>query len=627
MTVNLSELKPGTELELTYDGSRGARTITVYVADYDRSPCVVEEWERDDVELRLGDTDAGRFLRLGFSVSEDSDEWDYEDDYTNVRSLNSKAKRGRRLGTVLDMDVLDSSDDRGVSVHEYRTATTGDVVQVDDREGVVTDDGYGVTVEFGDGDTVDLRSMARRGVYYTDYSGEGRGYETVVVEEFSRTGETVEPSDEESDLFEVFQDYGHGAERGKVVAVDLDGTRYELTYRHDADEEGIRFTGPNSTRDGDLRLRLDPLGLVFNGSRIQVEDLTLVYGEETDEDEESEFDTVDARETDTDDEDREFEEGDRVFLRGEDFSGNSRDFHATVTTVTAGGDVFRFSTDEEELGYYQRESGEAYADRWALRVEEVGHLDDEEADEDDDEDDDSGRECYAEGCSEDARERSSYCSEECYEDVHGHTPAELLDPDADPHGDEENQLRTDGGVEPVRPRFTLPEDHYYGRTVEGGVWHIFDEDERRSACGIYNDDGVIHGSTRGLDRTDLPSEVCGSCVGAVPYLELYEEETVEVEGKEVPEPLAGFYQDDLKGLFAVRPGSGRDSVILYESCRRVGGRAAVEIANDEPRINDESDYPGVSPPRCSFPELVGEYGLTYEVIGPNTYVYLTEGGR
>lgn len=94
---------------------------------------------------------------------------------------------------------------------------------------------------------------------------------------------------------------------------------------------------------------------------------------------------------------------------------------------------------------------------------------------------------------------------------------------------DEPELRTDGGkVTSVSPRWTLPENHYYGRTVERGPWHIFDDDERRSLCGIYNDDGVTRGSNRGLSSSSLPSDVCGSCVGAADYLELVEE-TEEVE--------------------------------------------------------------------------------------------------
>ena len=40
------------------------------------------------------------------------------------------------------------------------------------------------------------------------------------------------------------------------------------------------------------------------------------------------------------------------------------------------------------------------------------------------------RECYNDGCTGAARERSSYCSTECYEEDTGTTPSELLDPDA-----------------------------------------------------------------------------------------------------------------------------------------------------------------------------------------------------
>lgn len=185
------------------------------------------------------------------------------------------------------------------------------------------------------------------------------------------------------------------------------------------------------------------------------------------------------------------------------------------------------------------------------------------------------------------------------------------------------------GIDSVRPRWTLPESHYYGRTVPGGPWHIFDDDERRSLCGTYNDDGVTRGSNRGLDDTDLPEGVCGSCVGASPYLELYEEETVEVRGAEVPKPLGEFAEDDLAGLFAVRPDG--EGVLVYESCSRVGGQPAVEVPHADPHIVDESkDAPpewDVQPPGKTFDQLVREYELVYEVVENHTYVYVPEDGR
>jgi len=81
----------------------------------------------------------------------------------------------------------------------------------------------------------------------------------------------------------------------------------------------------------------------------------------------------------------------------------------------------------------------------------------------------------------------------------------------------------DREISSVRPRWTLPDDHYYGRTVPGGPFHIFDSEERRSLCGIYNDEGVTRGANRGVEDTDLPEGVCGSCVGNAPYLELTED--------------------------------------------------------------------------------------------------------
>ena len=101
-------------------------------------------------------------------------------------------------------------------------------------------------------------------------------------------------------------------------------------------------------------------------------------------------------------------------------------------------------------------------------------------------------------------------------------------------------------------------------------------------------------------------------------------------GRTVPKPVAEFYDDPLSGLFPC-DNPGGDGVLLYDSTvgiSRIGGRAGVEIPTDNPRIIDESrEFPDVEPPRCSFDQLVAEYGLTYEVVDGFTYVYLAEGDR
>lgn len=86
-------------------------------------------------------------------------------------------------------------------------------------------------------------------------------------------------------------------------------------------------------------------------------------------------------------------------------------------------------------------------------------------------------------------------------------------------------------VDSVSARWTLPDAHFYGKTVPDGPWHIFDSEERRSLCGVYNSEGVTRGSNRGLEPSDLPSDVCGSCVGKASYLEPIPEDSEKITTK------------------------------------------------------------------------------------------------
>lgn len=86
------------------------------------------------------------------------------------------------------------------------------------------------------------------------------------------------------------------------------------------------------------------------------------------------------------------------------------------------------------------------------------------------------------------------------------------------------------------------------------------------------------------------------------------------------ERLDELRDDPLWGLVRIDPDQ-MDTIVAYDACSRVGGRPALEIVGiTEPELVDESEYPGVSPPRCTFGELVAEYGCSYTVKSNCTYV-------
>lgn len=73
-------------------------------------------------------------------------------------------------------------------------------------------------------------------------------------------------------------------------------------------------------------------------------------------------------------------------------------------------------------------------------------------------------------------------------------------------------------IESVEPRWTLPNGHFWGRTVEEGPRHIFGRDGT-SKCNTYSAGDVIK---PGPKPTELPEDVCGTCAGVVNYIELVE---------------------------------------------------------------------------------------------------------
>jgi len=152
--TELDALEPGRVVEITYDGSRGSRTVRGYVASVETEDAILDRYETD-YEVRVGTPDdhTPRFLRLSFETTpdeENSGSYSFEENYEVVRSMNSKSSRGQRLGAVEDVTVTDETDDRGVQVADLKQSEEGDLVRLGDREATVLDtSGHGVTVEFG----------------------------------------------------------------------------------------------------------------------------------------------------------------------------------------------------------------------------------------------------------------------------------------------------------------------------------------------------------------------------------------------------------------------------------------------------------------------------------------------
>lgn len=283
MNETTPELSNGTELELTYNGNHGTRTVTVYGVTHETSANLLDD-EKIDHELVAAEPDARRprFVRVAISNTESEDLLTVVEagDWGVVKSLNSKSDRGRRLGRLEALDVTGETEGRFAHAAAVRGAVEGDVLLVDGERAVVTDDEVGTSVEFADGSAENLRTSPTEGACVLN---DGYEYVPVAVE---ATGETVEAPEDAREAFEALQSYGHGDER-KVVAVVLDGERHEVEFRHYADDEGIRFERESHGHD---RLRLGPLGLAFEGERVSADDLTFVY-EDEDEDAEESADT------------------------------------------------------------------------------------------------------------------------------------------------------------------------------------------------------------------------------------------------------------------------------------------------------------------------------------------------
>ena len=347
MKLELSELDAGNELELTYDGSRGSRTVRGYVAHVETTPAILDKYETD-YEVRIGTPDdhTPRFLRLSFETTpeeEESGTYSFEENYEHVRSMNSKSSRGQRLGRVEDVTVTDETDARGVQVADLRTSEEGDLVRLGDREATVLDtSGHGVTVEFENGDRESVYYSAERGVYYSVIDAEN-GYEkTTHVVEFENTGYENTPTDGEAFVWDRTTDYGTSYDRGKVEALVIEGDRYEVVYRPTDSDDRLRLRSPThddeNTRPYDTTLVLEPTGLRMNGTAgndlepttLDASEVELVYENDGDEDDDDRTNLDADEDDDRDDADPEDaldrddldaengselpEEGDRVSL-------------------------------------------------------------------------------------------------------------------------------------------------------------------------------------------------------------------------------------------------------------------------------------------------------------------------
>lgn len=286
MNPNPSELTTGTELELTYDGSNGERTITAHLVGHEAREATLDKYgERHELTFAEPGARRPRFLRFTFETPTDGTYSLADDVVPTLRSLNSKSDRGRRLGRLRSVEVVGDSPEWVESLVALRSAETGDVLTVEGERGTVVSNGLGTTVEFDDGTQATLRTSASVGAYeYVEHEQVARHVEA--------TGESVEAPEADREAFETCESYGNDDERGKVVAVEHAGETYEVAYRHDADDEGIRFETPE--RHGHDTLELDPLGLVLDGERVHADDLELVF--ENDEQAESDDET----ETETD---------------------------------------------------------------------------------------------------------------------------------------------------------------------------------------------------------------------------------------------------------------------------------------------------------------------------------------
>lgn len=297
--LNLDELDAGNELELTYDGSRGSRTVRGYVAHVETREAILDRYETNyTVLVGTPDDHTPRFVRLSFETTpeeEDARTYSFEENYELLRSMNSKSDRGQKLGQVEGVNHLDTTDDRGVQVSEFKNTDEGDIVRLGDREAVVIGQaGSGIRVEFENGDRENVHYSASRGVYYSVIAS-GTYEKTVHNVGFENTGYEQTPTDGAEFVWTSASSYGHGDARGKVEALVVEGDRYELVYRPTDSDNTLRLRSPEfdedeARRNYDVKISLDPYGLRITGvygndleretDRLDASEVELVYENE-----------------------------------------------------------------------------------------------------------------------------------------------------------------------------------------------------------------------------------------------------------------------------------------------------------------------------------------------------------
>jgi len=244
--IDIESLAAGDGLAITYDGSNGPRTITVYVVRaFD--PYAASTLHDQQIRIRAAEPGARRSRFVQFDITDGS--------VQSLRSLNSKGARGQRLGHILDVQATGEYSAPHYAIGEMMAAEAGDIVRIKGRERVVVDrTSSRITVEARDGGDRAVYSAVPRGMIPT-----GRNTDRDPVA-FARAGERTVNGDAEC-VYAAIESWAHGDGERKVNAITVDGTRYEIVYRHD---DEVKLASPHvdeSRRPYDARLTVDPVGL------------------------------------------------------------------------------------------------------------------------------------------------------------------------------------------------------------------------------------------------------------------------------------------------------------------------------------------------------------------------------
>jgi hypothetical protein len=249
--LDAAALADGQALEVTYSSNNSAATTrTVYVLDvYDRSASSID---RSRPTLIAADPSARRSRTVRI---------DLDDTFPTLRSLNSKSDTGRRVGRVDSCKPLPQVSEPHAAAAAVRRTTEGEVVDVAGDTAIVIDTTHGVEAESVAGRTYRLRARTDGAHLRVNGDHDGAG----ITADYERVG-TEHHNGIAADAFETWAGYGRGHDDGKVVALQVDGVAYEVVYRHEADDTGLRLASPTvgqSRRNIDARLTCDPIGLTL----------------------------------------------------------------------------------------------------------------------------------------------------------------------------------------------------------------------------------------------------------------------------------------------------------------------------------------------------------------------------